>query len=165
MSPEHDVGLEVDPNADDHGNSGESDGFEVLMVVVQEEWSWFNCFSTTIDAVTFLFDSWPAGCRIREFSTAVHYGFDDIIFGVELIQDITPASDRGIGFEDEEFGGVGIVERTAIKDSLLEVVEGRDFGGVPARFPIVVHSSHSIEGLDTHGIIGDELAADDCGTE
>ena len=57
------------------------------------------------------------------------------------------------------------MERTAIKDSLLEVVEGSDFGGVPARFPIIVHSGHGIEGLDTHGIIGDELAADDCCTE
>ena len=34
MAPEHDVGLKVDSNTDDHGNSGESDGFEVLMVVV-----------------------------------------------------------------------------------------------------------------------------------
>ena len=57
MTPEHDVGLEVDPNTHDHGDFGESYGFEVLMVVVQKEWSckkvWLNCFSTTIDAVTF----------------------------------------------------------------------------------------------------------------
>ncbi len=37
MAPEHDVGLEIDPDADDHGYSRESDGFKVLMVVVEEE--------------------------------------------------------------------------------------------------------------------------------
>ena len=37
MAPEHDVGLEVDPDADNHGYGGESDGFKVLMVVVEEE--------------------------------------------------------------------------------------------------------------------------------
>ena len=76
MTPEHDVGLEVDPNTHDHGNCGESDGFEVQMVVVQKEWSCkevvFDCFGTTIDTVAFRFDSGPAGCRIRKFSAAVH---------------------------------------------------------------------------------------------
>ena len=49
MAPEHDVGLEVDSDTDDHGYSGESDGFKVLMVVVEEEWScnqvWLSSFA------------------------------------------------------------------------------------------------------------------------
>ena len=127
MSPEHDVGLEVNPNADDHGNSGESDGFEVLMVVVEEEWScnqvWLSSFSTTVDAIAFCFDSRPTSSRIREFDAAVHDGLNDVVFGVKLVQDITPASGRGVCFEDKEFGGVRIMERAAIKGSLLEVIE------------------------------------------
>ena len=86
MSPEHDVRLEVNPNADDHGNSGKSDGFEALMVVVEEEWSceqvWLGCFSTTVYAIAFCFDSWPTSCRIREFGATVHDGFDDVVFAL-----------------------------------------------------------------------------------
>jgi len=89
MAPEHDVGLQVDPDSYDHGDCGESDGFEVLMVVVEEEWSCdkvrLSSFSTTVDAVAFCFDCWPTSSRIREFSTAVHDWFNDVIFGVELI--------------------------------------------------------------------------------
>ena len=36
MAPEHDVGLEVDPDSYDTGDCGESDSFEVLMVGVEE---------------------------------------------------------------------------------------------------------------------------------
>ena len=57
MAPEHDVGLEIDPDADNHGYSGESDGFKVLMVVVEEEWSckqvWLRSFGTAVDTVAF----------------------------------------------------------------------------------------------------------------
>ena len=81
MAPEHDVGLEVDPDSYDHGDCGESDGFEVLMVVVEEEWSCdkvrLGSFSTTVDALAFCFDSWPMSSRDD--------WFNDVIFGVELI--------------------------------------------------------------------------------
>ena len=89
MAPEHDVGLEIDSDADNHGYGGESDGFKVLMVVVEEEWSckqvWLRSFSTTVDTVAFRFDSGPTSSRIREFGTAVHDWFNDVVFGVELI--------------------------------------------------------------------------------
>ena len=89
MAPEHDVRLEIDPDANNHGYRGESDGFKVLMVVVEEEWSckevWLRCFGTTVDTVAFRFDSGPTSSRIREFSTAVHDWFNDVVFGVELI--------------------------------------------------------------------------------
>jgi hypothetical protein len=53
MAPEHNVGLEINPDADDHGYRGESDGFKVLMVVMEEEGSckqvWLSGFSTTVD--------------------------------------------------------------------------------------------------------------------
>ena len=56
------------------------------------------------------------------------------------------------------------MESTAIKDSLFEVVEGSDFGRVPARLPVVLCSGHGVQGLDTYRIIGDEFAADYCCT-
>ena len=40
---------------------------------------------TAVDTVAFCFDSLPTSSRIREFSTALHYWFNDVIFGVELI--------------------------------------------------------------------------------
>ena len=90
MAPEHDVGLEIDSDADNHGYSGESNGFKVLMVVVEEEWSckevWLSSFSTTVHTVAFCFDSWPTSSRIREFGTAVHDWFNDVVFGVKLIE-------------------------------------------------------------------------------
>ena len=89
MAPEHDIRLEIDPDAYDHGDSGKGDGFKVLMVIVEEEWSCnqvrFSSFSTTVDAVAFCLDSWPTSSRVREFCTAVHDWFNDVIFGVELI--------------------------------------------------------------------------------
>ena len=56
------------------------------------------------------------------------------------------------------------MESTAIKDSLLEVVKGSDFGRIPARLPVVFRSGHGVQGLDTYRIIGDEFAADYCCT-
>ncbi len=57
------------------------------------------------------------------------------------------------------------MEHAAVQDSLLEVVEGSDFGRVSARLPIVFHSGHGVQGLDTYRIIWYELAAYDCCTE
>ena len=54
------------------------------------------------------------------------------------------------------------MESATVEDGLLEVVEGSYFGGVPARLPVVFHSCHGVQGLNTHRIIGDELAAYDC---
>ena len=39
MSPQHDIRLEVDANASNHGNGGEGNGFEVLMVIMEEKGS------------------------------------------------------------------------------------------------------------------------------
>jgi hypothetical protein len=57
------------------------------------------------------------------------------------------------------------MECTAIEDSLFEVVEGSNFEGGPASFPVIVVRSHGIEGLDANRIIRDELAADYRSTE
>jgi len=57
------------------------------------------------------------------------------------------------------------MESATVKDSLLEVVEGSNSGGVPARLPVVFHSCHGVQGLNTHRIIRDELAAYDCSTQ
>ena len=49
------------------------------------------------------------------------------------------------------------MESTTIKDSLLEVVKGSDFGRVPARFPVVFCGGHGVQGLDTYRIIRDKF--------
>ena len=73
MAPEHYIRLEVDTNADNHWDGGQGNGFEVLMVVMNEEGSCnqvrFSCFGT---AVAFLFDSRPASSRVRELSTTIY---------------------------------------------------------------------------------------------
>jgi len=85
MSPQHNVGLEVDADANNHWNNG----FEVLKVIVEEEGSGNQvrlcCFGAAIHAVTFLFDGCPASSSIRELSTTIHDRFNDVMDGIELI--------------------------------------------------------------------------------
>ena len=89
MSPQHDIGLEVDADANNHGNCGKSNDFEVLMIIVEEEGECnevrLGCFGTAIHAVTFLFDGCPASCSIRKFGTTIHDRLDDVMDGIELI--------------------------------------------------------------------------------
>ena len=105
MSPQHYVGLEVDADANNHGNSGEGDSFQVLMIIVEEEGSGkqvrFGCFGNAIHAVAFLFDDCPASSSIRKLGTAVDDRFNDVIDGVKLIKVVTPASRGSIGLENK----------------------------------------------------------------
>ena len=169
MAPEHDIGLEVDADADDHRDSGESNSFKVLMVVVNKERSGkqvrFGSFCTAVDAVAFLFDSRPASSRFGELSATIHDRLNDVIFLVELVQDISPAGGRGIGFEDEEFAGIRIMQCTTVEDSLLQVVKCSNLGRIPASLPVIVHSSHAVKSLYADGVVGDELAAYYCCTK
>ncbi len=53
------------------------------------------------------------------------------------------------------------MECTAIEDSLFDWdIEGSNFDWSPASFPVIVVSSHGIQGLDANRIIRDEVAAD-----
>ena len=89
MSPQHYVGLKVDADANTHGNRGKSNGFEVLMVIAEEERSdkqvGFDCFGSAIHAVAFLFDGCQASSSIRKLGTTIHDRFDDAIDGIKLI--------------------------------------------------------------------------------
>jgi hypothetical protein len=89
MSPQHDVRLEVDEDASNHGNGEEGNGFEVLMVIMEEKGSGeqvrLGCFGTAIYAVAFLFDGCPSSSSIRKLGTTIHDRFDDVIDGIELI--------------------------------------------------------------------------------
>jgi len=71
------------------------------MIIVEEEGSGkqlrFGYFGTAINAVAFLFDGCPASSSIRKLGTAVDDRFNDVIDGVKLIKDVTPASHGSIG--------------------------------------------------------------------
>ena len=83
MSPQHNVGLQVNADADNPGDRGKSNGFEVLMVIMEEER--LCCICTAIHAVAFLFHGCPASSSIRKLGTTIHDRFDDVIDDVELI--------------------------------------------------------------------------------
>jgi len=89
MSPQHNIGLEVDADVNNHWNRGKNNGFEVLMVITEEERSGDQvrlcCFGAAIHAIAFLFDGCPASSSIRKLGTTIHDGLNDVINGIKLI--------------------------------------------------------------------------------